>query len=274
MSVERETQPQHGDGSQSPQVEDSNSSIPHRHSSSRLSAQATPWYPLQRVRDSASSQPRREDEFPGTPVEMVPPDGGVSPVVRAGPAQELPANSLPRHAPTTPSSSSSQMASPVLASSGTRPYATDADDNVVLVPFRGYETEDEIIRGLAGDGYWWTPNNMMTAQQCHELYQQQEIALQHQNILERRRKKKLRKTRAAGMEAGNVGDDDDEDLGAEEFGDEEESDDERGEEGPGGYEGWEDDPDAYADEWDSLDEDEQAWIEEQMRPQDNPDGFF
>ncbi len=57
-------------------------SAPHTSSNTRLSAQAAPWYPLanaaapttHHTRDvsSTSSQPRREDEFPGTPVDFIP----------------------------------------------------------------------------------------------------------------------------------------------------------------------------------------------------------
>ena len=275
MSVERETYEQRVEEGRSPQMEEPNSSNPRHHSSSRLSAQATPWYPTQRVRDSVSSQPRREDEFPGTPTDQAG-DGGVSPPFRGPSMTAEAAASVSRATRTgTPSSTSSHMASPILGASGARAYATDADDNVVLVPFHGYETEDEIIRGLAGDGYWWTPNNVMTAQQCHEYHQQQEAQLEHQRRLQLGipKKKKMRRTRVTGDGADNGDDDDAEDV--DDFGDEESVEDagDGGLDG-GGDDGWEDDPDAYADEWDSLDEDEQAWIEEQMRPQENPEGFF
>jgi len=39
--------------------------------------------------------------------------------------------------------------------------------------------------------------------------------------------------------------------------------------------GWEDDPDAYdLDSFGSLEDPERQWIEEQLRPKDNPDDFF
>jgi hypothetical protein len=285
-------------------------SVPRQHSSSsRLSAQAAPWYPSFTAvasstgahrGSSASSQPRREDEFPGTPVESSPAGIGLygygaggrrrsgdqhvsssSNVDLVAGVSPVPAGRGGRGG-RSPSSSSSAAGSPILVAR-TQAYSTDADDNVILVPFRGYETEEEIIAGLAGDGYWWIPNSedIVTAQQCHERFQQQQ---QQQDAdlrakQQRLKKKKLRKTRqdtadplVASSAGGTNNEEDDDDA-------EEDSSDEADVAPAGGDDeadddAWEDDPDAYADEWDSLDEDEQAWIEEQMRPQDNPEGFF
>lgn len=282
-------------------------------SNSRLSARALPWYPVpasgpaMHHASSTSSQPRREDEFPGTPVDFSPALGGSGRrmshlgstssnidqlAVGGGGVSPVACVAVSRGG-RSPSSSSSAAGSPILVAR-THAYSTDQDENVTLVRFAGYETEDEIIHRLAADavdgGYWWIPSSAdyVTAQQCHErLQRQQEEELARAQLQGAAmgpgqgpaRRKKMRKTRQDALDGSASATA----VPAHDGGDGDDGDDAEGSEATADTAGscedaeWEDDPDAYGDDgddWDSLDEAEQAWIEEQLRPRDNPEGFF